>query len=154
MKPFFQTEPRLASLRFHAAEWLGTPFVPHAMVKGAGADCVHLVAAIYMACGVFDKFETPTYAIDGGQHQKQSQVINWLENHGSFMRVGDQQPGDCLCFKFRQSEHHVGLLLGGRTGLDFIHAVERREVLMSSLFQNWYSRHLTAVFRPVERGVR
>lgn len=45
-----------------AREWIGTPFVPHARIKGAGVDCVNLPAAILIEAGVIEStLKDPTY---------------------------------------------------------------------------------------------
>lgn len=151
MKPFFTSAVSQEILRFHAAEWLGTPFVAHAMVRGVGADCVHLVAAIYLASGFLVEFTPPAYALDSGMHREQSQLVGWLETHPRFLRVDPNvdrpMAGDTLCFNMGLSEHHAGLML---TGGEFIHTLPRRMAIVSSLTERFYSRRITAMFRPMD----
>jgi cell wall-associated NlpC family hydrolase len=150
MTPYFSTPERLAALRAHAEQWLGTPFAAHAMVRGAGVDCVHLGAALYMACGVFTEFSPPNYSLDAGAHQADSQVVGWLDSHPCFLRFPVPLPGDCLCFRFGKSEHHIGVLVDGAK---FIHALPRRSVMFGSLRESYYAHRLAAIYRPMERGV-
>lgn len=163
MKAFFDINrgaaivERLHTLTAEAASWVGTPFIAHSSVKGAGVDCVHLAAAIYVACGLFQKFDPPAYSLDGGMHNHVSQVFTWLDNHPSFLNVFHKHgqaswmatPGDCLCFRFALSEHHVGVMLCGK---QFIHAPSGRKVVVSSMEDPLYKRHLHSVFRPIEKG--
>jgi hypothetical protein len=85
----------VAQIVQHAAQvarrWLGTPFIPHACIQGAGVDCVQLVAAVYWETGAIDDPRFPDYTMDGGEHRISSQVLEWLEAHRQFERV---TPGD------------------------------------------------------------
>ena len=153
MKDYFDSDERRLSLRFHAAEWLGTPFAPHAMVRRAGTDCVHLVAAIYIATDFLTEFAPPAYALDSGAHAKKSQLTAWLDAHPAFLKLDARstpQPGDTLCFNMGLSEHHVGLMLDGS---QFIHVLPRRFVLLSSLTEAYYARRIASIYRPQEGAV-
>jgi cell wall-associated NlpC family hydrolase len=86
-KPFFETSAQQACLVAVATDWLGTPFHPHAAVKGVGVDCVWLAAKVYITCGVLERFDPPRYTMDGGAHNQLSQVVAWLENSPAFDRI-------------------------------------------------------------------
>ena len=170
MKPFFLDDAgnvrvlRYAALEVEARAWLGTPFVPHSQIKGAGVDCVHLAAALYQAAGAMGNFRPPAYSMDAGNHRGSSQVLEWLDNHPSFLRVhyhvlddiGNRgeidmspillRPGDALCFRFGRSEHHVGVLLATNR---IIHAPFRRPVEIVSMTDPVYHRALKAAYRPI-----
>jgi cell wall-associated NlpC family hydrolase len=153
LNPFFKGHGRAVLLECAAKPWIGTPFVAHSQVVGAGVDCVHLCAALYLATGALDKFQPPAYALDGGHHNASSQVTDWLDKHPSFKRMsrpsidaGALEPGDLLCFRFGKTEHHVGVLLHhGR----FVHAPFRRLVEYSSINEGVYRKCLQAVYRPM-----
>ena len=152
MNPFFASEGRLQALRFHAAELLDTPFAPHAMVPGAGMDCIGVPAWVYIKTGLLKEFKAPAYTLDGGKHTDQSKVLAWLAASEHFARapLAHPIPGDVLCFRQRRTEHHVGLMI---TELDFIHSVEKYGVIKTSLNEPIYRAGLTAVFRPVQAEV-
>jgi cell wall-associated NlpC family hydrolase len=139
-------------LLYHAAQWLGTPFVPHARIRGAGVDCVNLVAQIYLACGFLKDFRQPDYTVQEGKHLEHSKLVAWLESSGHFMRLSILDPklstaGDALCFRFRQRvAHHVGLKLYDDK---FIHVLEHRRVQVGSLNDRTYGSSLTAIYRPL-----
>jgi cell wall-associated NlpC family hydrolase len=152
MTPYFDTPEKIATLDAEARSWAGTPFVGHAMVKGAGVDCVHLVAGIYITAGVLTEFDPGRYSLDEGSHLAVSKVLAWLRGQPQFVPVGkfpfaeaDLQPGDAVCFRMARTEHHVGLVL---TGDDIIHALPGRVVTVSNLRESFYRSHITAVFRP------
>jgi cell wall-associated NlpC family hydrolase len=148
----FSTPDRLAALDRAARSWLGTPFAPHAMVKGAGADCVHLVAGIYIELGVLKSFAAGPYTLDEGTHLKHSKIETWFASHPEFIRGSGREsaaiPGDTLLFNLARVGHHVGLLLAGG---DFIHvyAERGRSVIISNLRESFYARRIAAVYRPI-----
>jgi cell wall-associated NlpC family hydrolase len=161
VKPYFTEEnpmhlERVKKLQFEAERWIGTPFVAHSMVRRAGVDCVHLAAALYITSGALKDFQPPRYALDGGQHNQESQVLGWLKRHPGFANIYCREqdgknvcrlhPGDLLCFKLSFSEHHVGVML---TPVQFIHARYGKCVEICSLTDPVYKRCLTAAFRPL-----
>lgn len=152
MKLFYDTEQRIQALRFHAAELIGTPFAAHAMVPGAGIDCVHVNAWVYLKTGFLKKFEPPAYALDEGQHAGESKLLAWLNAHPDFVRRVEGwglQPGDAICFDVGKVEFHVGLMLDDSK---FVHvlAMQRGRVIVSSLDEAYYKRRLRAIYRPME----
>lgn len=150
MTPFFQSRDRQAQLVKAALEWIGTPFHPHAALKGVGVDCVWLAAQLYIECGVLRRFDPPRYTMDGGQHSELSQVCEFLDGSPAFVRVletpFDLQVGDLLCFRMGRVVHHVGVVLTERT---FIHVRQHYSVDQSHLDDPTWRKRLAAVYRPV-----
>jgi cell wall-associated NlpC family hydrolase len=158
---FFRAQHHRNQLCLEAVKWIGTPFVPHAAVRGAGVDCVNLVGQILIACGHAKGFELPHYAMDGGKHNRTSQLCDYLDGRADFARINPQaaaaqlvvgpaalvQPGDVLCFTIGRSSHHVGMLVHGKT---FVHALFGRKVSFGSLSDGVFKRSLTAIYRPLE----
>lgn len=133
-------------LLFHAGQLLGTPFVAHAMIPGAGMDCIHVCAWVYLQTGFLKTFQEPHYTLDGGKHLQRSALIAWLEESKLFVKVETPQIGDTLCFKFRaRVEHHVGLALSGTS---FVHCLSHRAVETSDWSHSPYKQMLSAVYRP------
>lgn len=154
MKGYFDCPKMQERLLFYAGKLIGTPFVPHGMVPGAGMDCIHLNAWVYLQTGFLKSFTAPQYTLDAGKHLERSALIEWLEASGQFFLVGrvspsapiSIQPGDTLCFRFRaRVEHHVGLALAGNA---FLHCLARRSVEQSDWSHSPYKQMLTAVYRP------
>jgi len=172
MTPFFSSPESLARLDAEARSWLNTPFAARQAAKGAGVDCVHLLAEIYKVCGLFPSpagagedgrrlgegggIAIPCYTLDGGRHTDVSQVIKWLTISPHFWPVPVLVPlaGDTLCFRQKRAAHHVGLLIpspagAGEGNIQFIHAAERYGVTINDLADPMWRRALVAVFRPV-----
>ncbi len=139
-----------------AREWIGTPFVPHARIKGAGVDCVNLPAAILIETGVIEFVFTGPYTIDAGRHAPASLLGIWLRQDGRFEEWPvDEAPdpltplleGDVLCFRFGHGvAHHVGLVTSPAG--DFVHCLRRHGVIQSTLQDPTYRNLLTNHFRP------
>lgn len=146
---FFSSAERLARLEAEAARWIGTPFSPHAAVCGGGVDCVNLAAQLLSACGHASGYDFPKYVMDGGKHNRTSQLTDYLNARKDFRQVlvPEGEPGDVLCFKLGRTSHHCGLMLAGRK---FIHALYGRKVAIATLADRTFARSLFAVYRPIE----
>jgi cell wall-associated NlpC family hydrolase len=159
VKPHFDDWKRVEMLRLAAEGWIGTPFVAHAAIRGAGVDCVNLCAELLKSASFnVDKSGWPRYVIDGGKHNRDSQLLAWLDGNASFTciwkrepdrayTVADAMPGDLLCFTMGRSAHHTGLLIGGTK---FIHCLFAKRVMLATLADATFNRRLTAVYRPME----
>lgn len=154
--PFFNTPARQDEFAKAAMRWHGTPFVPHAAVMGAGVDCVNIGREAYRMCGLDFKKELPGYTMDGGKHNPESQLVQWLEESGRFTKVWDRQsaignpqsaiqPGDTLCFKIGLSAHHAGFCIGGT---QFVHCLFKRDVMLGDLRDKTFARWLHSIYRP------
>lgn len=150
MKPYFESNARKATLRQTAQEWLGTPFVPHSCLKGetGGVDCVQLAAGLYRECGMRFDFTPGQYSMSSSAHNVASQVIDWLEASGHFIRgVYPPLVGDLLCFRIGQCVHHVGIVLTDKT---FVHVMRGYGVKASRIDDTTWIKRLAAVYRPIE----
>lgn len=148
-KYFFATTERRQLLEAEAWNWVGTPFVAHACICKVGVDCVNLNAGVYRRCGHLPSVALPSYTLDGGRHQSNSQLIAWLDSHPLwFERVPDKRhmPGDTLCFRHGRSSHHAALMV---TGHKFIHAIDRYGVVIGNM-EGCYPLALDAVYRPIK----
>jgi cell wall-associated NlpC family hydrolase len=139
------------ALKNEAGGWIGTPFRGHAMVKGFGVDCVHLVLALYQHIGLLKGVEKqlPPYGISEGGNLHVSKVIDWIERHGGFEQIeksSDLIAGDMLGFRIGRVVHHVGVVLDYPK---FIHVYKGANVIVSTLLDaTWFSR-LKNIWRPV-----
>lgn len=148
MNAFFASPHNRNKLCLEAAKWIGTPFVAHGAVCGAGVDCVNLVGQLLIACGHERDFALPTYSMDGGKHNRTSQLTDYLDTHPRFAKPFEPvQPGDVLCFKLGRSSHHCAILIHGKT---FVHALFGRKVSFGSLADGTFARSLNCFYRPLE----
>lgn len=157
MKPFFDTPEKIAQLQYHGAQWLGTPFMPHAAIRGAGACCQRLVGALYKECGALPAgFEIPTGPMNWSHAQTRSLIAEFVDAQPNFRRkdpadrcVGPFiQPGDMLGFKIGGCLHHCGICLAADG--TFIHCIRGPGVIMSNVNDATYLSRLERVWQPLQ----
>jgi hypothetical protein len=68
-----------------AREWLRTPYHHMARVKGAGADCLTLLAEVYEKAGVIPHIEVPFYPPDWNLHRDGERYLEALHAPASFL---------------------------------------------------------------------
>ena len=146
----FENQTKQRRLHSVALSWLGTPFVPHACIRGAGVDCVHLAANILIEAGCNFVFNPPNYSIDGGNHLAKSKIAEWIEASGHFNLIPPPlktEIGDVILFRIGKVEHHCGVKV---TPATFIHAFRGRGVIESNIADPTWSRRRGMAYRPME----
>ena len=155
MNAFFASPERQARLLAEAESWVNTPFRAHAAVKGAGADCVKMVAEIMVACGLIPGYTFPPYTLDWAKHQDRSLVLEWLDACPQVARVPVEDPakiidlvqiGDVLGFTIGRCVQHAAVALNPPL---IINAVEGARVSKSQLNDPTWGKRLTCIYRPV-----
>lgn len=101
-----------------ALTWQGTPFRHAHHLRGHGADCVGLLAGVYIACGVLPPDYAPEpYAQHWHAYKNEELLEAELSRLGFVAResadLAAALPGDVLAFKFGRVTSHVALYLGG-----------------------------------------
>jgi cell wall-associated NlpC family hydrolase len=99
------SDPRRAAVVAEAQEWIGTPFHHHARVKGAGVDCLHLLAEVYERCGLIGHVEPGYYPADIMLHQGDERFFQGLLGYGREIE-GPPEPGDVALFKYGRIFSH------------------------------------------------
>lgn len=152
MTPFFSTPDRIAALRAAATEWLGTPFMPNAAVKGVGVSCQKLVGAVYQQAGcIAADFEIPEGPMDWSHAHTDSLVTAFLTLQPNFAEVTPLQPspGDLLGFRIGGCINHCGVLL--TSAGHFLHCLrDSQGVRLSNVNDATYRQRLEKVWRPLE----
>jgi cell wall-associated NlpC family hydrolase len=138
---------RAAALVTEARSWIGTPFRPYCGRKGNGTDCVHLVAACYIATGFLTSFEPPRYRMTGGD-LTESQVEAFLHAIGRFAKLppGEYQTGDTVAIRLGRVSHHVAIVTQPPL---IVHSYQKMGAFESTLRDPTWSKRITAVYRPV-----
>ena len=126
---------RICSL---AEGWIGTPFVPRASLRGAGADCVGLARGLWRECYGAEPWPLPPYdpvtPLQGEEH-----LQNILPRYLLPRPVADMRAGDLLLFRLHPHlpPRHLGLAMpGGR----FLHALAPAGVTLAHLSAPWRRR--------------
>ena len=154
MKPYFSNPEAVARLQFHALEWLGTPFMPNAAVKGRGVSCQKLVSAIYIETGFFPPtFSAPEGPMNWGTAQTESLIGRWVAAHPDLFTVATAaRPGDLLGFKLGGCIHHCGLVVG--VDGKFIHCLRGPGTILSDVNDATYLQRIEKIWRPITEDKR
>lgn len=91
-----------------AAEWIGTPYHHAARVKGAGVDCLQILAAVYRATGVIGDVEIPYYVADWHLHRDAERYMEGLLQYAH--PVDAPLPGDIALFRFGRTYSHGAIV--------------------------------------------
>ena len=111
-----------------ARDWIGTPYHPHARMKGAGVDCAMFPIAVYQECGLLPlEYVPPSYSPQWHLHH--SEEI-YLREIGRFAEEisGPPQPGDFMVYKFGRAFSHGALIVEWPT---IIHSYVNHGVVLS-----------------------
>jgi NlpC/P60 family putative phage cell wall peptidase len=92
-----------------AQSWIGTPFHHAARVKGAGVDCLMLLAEVYERAGVMRHIEPPFYVPDWHLHQNAERYLEGLLAYAR--EVTEPQLGDVALFRFGRTFSHGAIVV-------------------------------------------
>jgi hypothetical protein len=165
MKPYFNSVGKILRLETAAQSWIGTPFMPHAAIKGAGVCCQKLVGSLYIeACFLPPGFALPDGPMDWSHAHKDSLIAAFMDRQPNFISVGRAAlprsqaendggaatppylPGDMLGIKIGGCVHHCGVVI---TGGKFIHCLRGSGVIFSNVRDASYLPRIEKVWRPV-----
>jgi NlpC/P60 family putative phage cell wall peptidase len=99
------SDPRRAAVVKAAEGWIGTPFHHAARVKGAGVDCLMLLAEVYEAAGLVGHVEPPFYVPDWHLHRDAERYMEGLLHYARPI-AGPPLPGDIALFRFGRTFSH------------------------------------------------
>lgn len=91
-----------------AVTWIGTPFHHAARVKGAGVDCLMLLAEVYERAGVTGRIEPPFYVPDWHLHRDAERYMHGLLRHARAIDV--PEAGDVALFRFGRTFSHGAIV--------------------------------------------
>ena len=92
-----------------ALTWLTTPWHHAAGVKGAGVDCVNLLAEVYTAVGLMERPIIPYYPQDIMMHRNKETCLCEIEKYTH--EVDEPMPGDIVLWKFGRIQSHAGIII-------------------------------------------
>ena len=92
-----------------AESWIGTPFHHAARVKGAGIDCLMLLAEVYERAGLVAHIEPPFYVPDWHLHRDAERYMEGLLRYARPIG-GPPLPGDIALFKFGRTFSHGAIV--------------------------------------------
>lgn len=93
-----------------ARTWIGTPFHHAARVKGAGVDCLMLLAEVYERAGVAGHVEPPFYVPDWHLHRDAERYAEGLLRYARPI-TAPPDPGDIALFRFGRTFSHGAIVV-------------------------------------------
>jgi len=94
-----------------ARSWIGTPYAPGQMVKGAGVDCGMLLIGIFRNVGHLDPgFDPRPYPIQWHFHQAGERYLGIVEKF-AWEITSSPLPGDIVLFKFGKCFSHGAVVI-------------------------------------------
>jgi cell wall-associated NlpC family hydrolase len=102
--------PARAAIISEAESWIGTPFHHAARVKGAGVDCLMLLAEVYERAGVVGHVEPGFYVPDWHLHRDAERYMEGLLGYAREIAGPPDGPaplpGDVGLFRFGRAFAH------------------------------------------------
>jgi len=102
-------DPRRSAVVAEAQSWIGTPFHHAARVKGAGVDCLMLLAEVYERAGITGHIEPPFYVPDWHMHRDAEHYMDGLIDYARPID-GLPLPGDIALFRFGRTFSHGAIV--------------------------------------------
>ena len=103
-----------AAVVTEAESWIGTPFHHAARIKGAGVDCLMLLAEIYERAGIIPHIDPPFYVPDWHLHCDAERYLERLACHAHEIDGPPQGtgplPGDIALFRFGRTYSHGAIV--------------------------------------------
>lgn len=118
-----------------AMEWLGTPHINNAKVKGIGVDCGMLLIASAEDAGVIEKdsVKVKPYSNEWHLHRDEEWFRSYVEQFCE--KVDDLQVGDFLLYQYGRCISHGAVYVGNNT---VVHAIVNRGVVMSNMNETMF----------------
>ncbi|MBE9635715.1 NlpC/P60 family protein [Salipiger mangrovisoli] len=135
-----------------ARQWIGTPYLHQASVRGAGCDCLGLLRGVWREVIGAEPEPVPPYSRDWSEPQGDEALLRAALRHLSAKALRDEAPGDVLLFRMREAAVAKHLGLQARTGeaASFIHAYSGHKVTESALTAPWRRRIVARFAFPKE----
>jgi NlpC/P60 family putative phage cell wall peptidase len=125
-----------------ARDWIGTPYLHQASVRGAGADCLGLLRGVWRTVLGEEPEPMPPYSEDWAEPTGQEVLLaaagRWLRRKP----VARAARGDVLLFRMRDGSiaKHLGIQSEIGPVAAFIHAYTGHGVIESPLSLPWQRR--------------
>ena len=91
-----------------AYSWLGTPYHPHARVRGAGCDCATFLLEVFAIAE-----DVGYYSPERHFHSSDEQYLGWLNKFGK--EVKKPKEGDVAIFKIGRCFSHGAIVIDQNT---------------------------------------
>ncbi|WP_296424095.1 NlpC/P60 family protein [Yoonia sp.] len=125
-----------------ARQWIGTPYLHQASVKGVGCDCLGLVRGVWREVFGAEPETVPRYTPDWAEPQGEEVLFAAAARHMQRVTCKTILPGQILLFRMRDGAiaKHLGVVSRGVPSPHFIHAYAGHGVVESPLSDPWRRR--------------
>jgi NlpC/P60 family putative phage cell wall peptidase len=130
-----------------ARDWIGTPYVHQASMKGAGCDCLGLIRGLWRELFGAEPGKVPSYTQDWSEVAQEERLWAAARAHLLEKPISARMDGDIALFRMKDGAvaKHLGVL-SIRDGVPtLIHAYSGHGVVENALVGPW-SRRIVAVF--------
>jgi NlpC/P60 family putative phage cell wall peptidase len=125
-----------------ARDWIGTPYLHQASVKGGGCDCLGLIRGLWRETYMTEPETVPPYTPDWSEPQGDEVLMRAALRHLTDVSTQPIAAGQVLLFRMRTCAvaKHLGIV--GRVGPSptFIHAYTGHGVTESPLSAPWHNK--------------
>lgn len=113
-----------------ACEWLGTPHINNAKIKGVGVDCGMLLIAALEDSNTIPKndIKIKPYSNEWHLHRDEEWFKSYVEQYCD--KVDDLQVGDFLLYQYGRCVSHGAVYIGNNT---VVHALVGQGVVLSNM---------------------
>ncbi len=130
-----------------ARDWIGTPYVHQASLKGSGCDCLGLIRGLWRELFGAEPGAVPSYTRDWSEVAREERLWAAARTHLLERPVSQRRVGDIALLRMRDGAvaKHLGVL-STRDGVPtLIHAYSGHGVVENDLVGPW-TRRIVAVF--------
>lgn len=100
-----------------ARQWIGTPYLHQASLRGHGCDCLGLVRGVWRALYGHEPEDVPAYTADWGEASGEEHLLDAAFRHFHPQPSGVIESGDVMVFRWqaRSPAKHLGIITGPQT---------------------------------------
>ncbi|MBE1284718.1 MAG: peptidase [Rhodobacteraceae bacterium] len=135
-----------------ARNWLGTPYVHQASLRGAGSDCLGLIRGVWRELLGSEPEVAPPYSMDWSEPQGEERLWTAATRHLIAKPKTEMSEGDVVLFRMRAGSvaKHLGILSVTGPDAKFIHAYSGHGVVENALSVPWRRRIVGCFEFPLE----
>ena len=125
-----------------AREWIGTPYLHQASVKGVGCDCLGLLRGLWREIYGHEPEAVPAYSADWSEPQGDEQLLRAAMRHMTPVTDQPMAAAQVVLFRMRRGSvaKHLGLIAQVGETPTFIHAYAGHSVVESPFSVPWQRR--------------
>ena len=100
-----------AQIVAQARQWIGTPYLHQASLRGCGCDCLGLVRGVWRTVYGSEPEDVPAYTADWGEATAEEHLLDAALRHFSPQPRGVIESGDVLVFRWQAGTpaKHIGI---------------------------------------------